>query len=120
MNGDTGSGDVSTGELWRGQQALATSVQSIETTLAALPGAIISQLETRLTERLSALREEVRQGDAGVRADLNATQITLAGAAQRQDDKIKDLRTVVYGACSFILISFLGALITLTLVHNGK
>ena len=101
-------GDITIGEVWRGQEELKRSSEQIRTELATLPGRIAAELDSKSVERITALRLEMIAADKALEDSFNLLLNTERG-------RIDDVRRIVFGACALILIAFIGALIELVI-----
>ena len=99
-------GDITLGEVYRRQQGQDAALAAIDAALAALPGLIAEQFDARMTERLAALRTEIKAGDDAVRGELRLT-----------NEHVDTLKRITYWAVTTMVtvaVAVLGALFNLT------
>ena len=92
-------GDVTLGEVWRGQRAIADRLEQLADQVSQLPAALSAALDARSVERVEALRREITR------------------QFERRDERVALLQRIVYGAVALVLLTVGTAILALVLIR---
>jgi DNA-binding helix-hairpin-helix protein with protein kinase domain len=115
-NGAQPPSDISTGELWRTQQTILSSLETLTHNVQALPSQIVIDVDSRYSDRWTAARadsDELHRQIGTRLTKLEQWRDDQHPTIARIDDRVAMLQRVVFTAVSLILTGDVAAVFAL-------